>query len=71
MRLEINDDDFHAVNEFNNFFEFEYPICASLTETASSELDRRCKNLKDKQALNKRCVILSLFCRCWRLTAHR
>lgn len=52
MRLEINDDDFHVVNEFNNFFEFEYPLCTSLTETASSELDRRCKNLKDNLLCN-------------------
>lgn len=52
MRLEINDDDFHVVNEFNNFFDFEYPLCASLTETACSELDRRCKNLKDNLLCN-------------------
>ena len=46
MCLEINDKDFHTLNEFDNFFEFTYPLFIRTPEIACPELAKICKNLK-------------------------
>lgn len=52
MILKINDNDFHTVNEFDNFFEFTYSLYTSTPETMCSELTKICKDLKTKLLSN-------------------
>lgn len=53
MTLEINDNDFHTVNEFDNFFEFIYSLYTSTPETKCPELIKICKDLKTNILSNK------------------
>ncbi len=46
MTLEINNNDFHTVNEFDNSFEFIHSLHTSAPETMCPILDKICKDLK-------------------------
>lgn len=58
--LNINDNDFHTVNEFDNFFAFICPLCGETSDYSCGELSKISSSVKNIIERNKEQITINL-----------